>query len=518
MRIGAQGKRVLICAPFGRDAELAASVLANAGLDCVICRDIEQVVGELETGAGALLTVEDAIAPKRSGRLDEFIAQQAAWSDLPVLVLTKAADDGHWSKSAYRRLRNLTLLESPIRPSTLVSAVRAAIRARERQYEVFEMDQRKDEFLAMLGHELRNPLAPIGAAALLLDLAATDVEKVRSTSKIIARQVKHMTSLIDDLLDVARVTRGLITLDREIMDIRLILTEAIEQVEPLVRERGHAFKVDMPQHSVTIEGDHKRLVQVFANVLHNAVKYTPNGGAIDVACSLQNQEVVVVVSDNGVGMNPEVVERVFDLFAQAERSADRSQGGLGLGLSIVESLVRSHGGNVYAASEGLSKGSVFTIRLPLHERQEIISRSDTTAPGSASPHALRAMVVDDNKDAADMLAMLLEARGFEVSVHYTARAALEHARSTQPHVFLLDIGLPEMNGNELARELRRRPEHTSAVLFAVTGYGQQKDIDESMHAGFNLHFVKPINIPLLFQKLSELLGSDISSAQRNIRR
>lgn len=492
----------MICAPFGRDAVLSSEVLQRAGLQTFICKDIGEVMRELEAGAGALLTVEDVVAPGRCPALEEFIARQPTWSDLPVLVLTRSANDGHWNNDAYRRLRNLSLLESPIRPSTLVSAARGAVRARERQYEVYEADRRKDEFLAMLGHELRNPLAPIGAAAQLLGLAAGDPAKVRSTSQIIARQVKHMTSLIDDLLDVARVTRGLITLDRETIGIAQVLTDAAEQVDPMLRAKQHTLQMELPGPQFMVQGDRKRLVQVFANVLQNAVKYTPNGGSIAVSTGMEGDEGWVRIADNGIGMTREMVEHVFDLFAQAERSADRSQGGLGLGLSIVDSLIRSHGGSVGAHSDGPGLGSAFTIRLPLQAGQGAAAGASEPAAGNADGAAtLNAMVVDDNQDAADTLAMLLESGGYAATVRYTAREAIRHARDACPQVCLLDIGLPDMNGNELARELRALPGMGKAVLIAVTGYGQQEDRDNSREAGFDHHFVKPLDVDNLMRVL-----------------
>ncbi|WP_245200352.1 ATP-binding protein [Herbaspirillum sp. LeCh32-8] len=502
----------MICAPFGRDAELSAGVLQRAGLESFICKNIDEVVRELAVGAGALLTVEDVVIRGRCAALEEFIARQPTWSDLPVLVLTRVANDSHWNNDAYQRLRNLTLLESPIRPSTLISAARGAVRARERQYEVFEADRRKDEFLAMLGHELRNPLAPIGAAAQLLSLSAENPDKVRSTSQIIARQVKHMTSLIDDLLDVARVTRGLITLDRELISVNQILADAAEQVDPMLRARQHELELKLAADPFTVEGDRKRLVQVFANVLQNAVKYTPNGGKIVVTSEVGETEGAVHIADNGIGMTQDMVDHVFDLFAQAERSADRSQGGLGLGLSIVESLVRSHGGSVAAHSDGLGQGSTFTIRLPLHRQtDQAPAASASVVANAAASGSLRVLVVDDNQDAADTLAMLMEAGGYEVSVHYTARDALAAAQESLPHICLLDIGLPDMNGNELARELRKLPGASSAVLVAITGYGQQEDRDSSRRAGFDHHFVKPVDVEELMRVLA---GAVVSSAQK----
>jgi len=499
----ANGRRVLICTPFGKDAQLAAQVLEKAGLSCVICKDLSQVLTHLEQGAGALLTADDVVAPSRSASLTDFIARHPPWSDLPVLVLTRNANDGRWYSDAHERLRNLTLLESPIRPSTLVSTVRAAVRARERQYEVHEADRRKDEFLAMLGHELRNPLAPIGAAAQLLALASADVGKVKMASQIIARQVKHMTSLIDDLLDVARVTRGLITLDREVIDLRQILAESVEQVDSMMRSRSHALTLDMPTCAVNVQGDRKRLVQVFANVLHNAAKYTPNGGTVTATMSLRGTDVVVQVVDSGIGMNPDVVAHVFELFAQAERSADRSQGGLGLGLSLVESLIKSHGGSVQAFSEGLGKGSRFTICLPYlvsSTVDAVVAGAEAVAAGASA--ATRILIVDDNQDAADALAMVLQVAGYDVGVRYTAGEALAYAKEHAPAIGLLDIGLPDMNGHELARSLRLLPQMSGARLIAVTGYGQQDDKDKSHASGFDHHLVKPIDVSQLIELLA----------------
>jgi len=505
MADNADGRRVLICTPFGKDARLSAEVLERAGLNCVICKDLAEVLVQLQCGAGALLTADDVIAPSRSVALTDFIARQPPWSDLPVLVLTRSASDSRWYADAHERLRNLTLLESPIRPSTLVSTVRAAVRARERQYEVHEADRRKDEFLAMLGHELRNPLAPIGAAAQLLALASADVGKVKMASQIIARQVKHMTSLIDDLLDVARVTRGLITLDQTVIDIRQILSEAVEQVDSMIRSRSHLLTIDMPTCAINVQGDRKRLVQVFANVLHNAAKYTPNGGTISASMNVRGSDVVVEVVDNGIGIKADVVEHVFELFAQAERSADRSQGGLGLGLSLVESLVRSHGGSVQAFSEGIGQGSRFTIRLPYLASiaaDHVIAQPEGVA--ADIPVSTRVMIVDDNQDAADALAMVLQVAGYEVAVKYTAGDAIAYARECAPTICLLDIGLPDMDGNELARALRQLPQTDRALLVAVTGYGQQDDKDRSHAAGFDHHLVKPIDVDQLIDLLAKV--------------
>ncbi|MGI4844475.1 MAG: hybrid sensor histidine kinase/response regulator [Janthinobacterium lividum] len=363
-----------------------------------------------------------------------------------------------------------------------------------------ESDRRKDEFLAMLAHELRNPIAPISAAAALLQRMKPDEALVRRTSEIIARQVGHMTGLIDDLLDVSRVTRGLVELERVPVDLRTVLQDAVEQVMPQIEARRHRLALAPPSGPVMVMGDKKRLVQVVANLLNNAAKYTPEGGRLALHADAANAQACIEVSDNGIGMAPELTGRVFELFAQAERSVDRSLGGLGLGLALVKSLVELHGGSVACASPGLGLGSSFSVRLPCLDAQAAPCRDTCAAAaaasaGTASP--LRVLVVDDNVDAAVTLSMVLEAAGHQTLVEHGALAALERARASAPQVCLLDIGLPEMDGKELARRLRADPVTADALLVAVTGYGQDSDRRQIMAAGFDHHLVKPVDMERL---------------------
>jgi PAS domain S-box-containing protein len=356
-------------------------------------------------------------------------------------------------------------------------------------------DQRKDEFLAMLAHELRNPLAPISAAAMLLDMGALNETRVRQSSAIIGRQVRHMTRLVDDLLDVSRVTRGLIELDRTLLDVRAIVDEAVEQVRPQLAARRQRLVLHLPAMPLVVEGDRARLVQVLSNLLGNAVKYTPEDGAIEVAAEADGGKLVLAVRDDGIGMERELTERAFDLFAQAKRSSDRSQGGLGLGLALVRNLVELHGGSVTCASPGLGQGSTFTVTLPLAAK----AATSQPAPGTGAAGAtgLTLLVVDDNVDAATTLAMLLEAAGHEVYIEHESLRALELARSARPDACLLDIGLPDIDGNELARRLRAQPETAHSVLIAVSGYGQESDRKAALEAGFSHHLVKPVDLDAL---------------------
>jgi CheY-like chemotaxis protein/two-component sensor histidine kinase len=365
-----------------------------------------------------------------------------------------------------------------------------------------ETDRRKDEFLAMLAHELRNPLAPIGAAAQILQMTKLDDARVRQTSQIIGRQVGHMTHLINDLLDVSRVTRGLVELEKAALDIGHIVTDAVEQVTPLMQSKRHHLAIHLPPDAATVSGDKKRLVQVIANILNNAAKYTNEGGTIVLKTDVREDQIVISIRDNGIGMTPELAAHAFDLFAQAERSSDRSAGGLGLGLALVKNLVELHNGSAACVSEGIGKGSQFIVCLP---RVVVLDVDGAHAHQDSAIHAgdrpLRVLVVDDNADAASMLAMLLEALGHQVVVEHGSRRALERAKSDAPDVCLLDIGLPEMDGNELARSLRATPETAGAVLVAVTGYGQEGDRTRTMEAGFDHHLVKPVDT----QKLAAIL-------------
>ena len=368
-----------------------------------------------------------------------------------------------------------------------------------------DADRRKDEFLAMLAHELRNPLAPISAAAQLLKMPSLRPELVRKTSEIISRQVSHMTSLVDDLLDVSRVTRGLIGLERKRLCVMEIVTDAIEQVRPLINSRKQDLSVSLPPERIELTGDQKRLVQVLTNLLNNAAKYTPEGGQLSVAVQTDASTVTISIRDNGIGMTRELLPHVFDLFTQAERTPDRSQGGLGLGLALVRSLVSLHGGKVSADSDGQGCGSVFAVQLPrLAQDNGKLATQSESPQSTRRDRPLRLLVVDDNTDAAEMLGAFMESAGHRVSIEYEPFQAMERARLEAPDVCLLDIGLPGMDGNQLARSLRCMPHMSRATLIAVTGYGKEFDRDTSIAAGFDYYFVKPADPVALIALLEKI--------------
>lgn len=365
-----------------------------------------------------------------------------------------------------------------------------------------QADVRKDEFLAMLAHELRNPLAPISAAAELLRIGRLDRLGIERTSQVIARQVGHMTGLVNDLLDVSRVTRGLVELARDNIDTHAVVADAVEQIRPLIEARGHTLRLALAPEPACVTGDHKRLVQVLSNLLGNAAKYTPDGGAIEVRSTVEDGQVCLAVADNGIGIGADMLPHVFELFAQARRTPDRSLGGLGLGLALVKSLVELHGGSVHAHSDGMHAGSLFSVRLP---RVQCANREAAdTAPGGAlrAGQPLRLLVVDDNADAAFMLRLLLEGAGYEVAVEHEAERALALARTARFDAFLLDIGLPGADGRELAERLRREPNADGALLVAITGYGQQCDRASALASGFDDFFVKPVDLEALAAALT----------------
>ena len=362
----------------------------------------------------------------------------------------------------------------------------------------------KDEFLAMLGHELRNPLSPMITALELMRLRGGDVLERERT--IVERQVQHLTRLVDDLLDVSRITRGKIQLKRRLVEMGEVVENAIEMASPLLEARRHRLDADVPRRGLLVEGDPDRLAQVLANLLTNAAKYTQAEGEVRVRASREGSQVVVRVRDSGMGIAPELLPRVFDLFVQGYRALDRSQGGLGLGLTIVRSLVDMHGGAVSAASEGMGKGSEFTVRLPAATAAAL-----TPAPGALPAVAgrqrlgagRRVLVVDDNQDAADALVDALGAHGVAAAVAYDGPGAIEAALRFRPEAAFLDIGLPVMDGYELARRLRELL-GPAIRLVALTGYGQDRDRALSRAAGFDEHLVKPVELEHIVALIHEL--------------
>ena len=363
-------------------------------------------------------------------------------------------------------------------------------------------DRNKDNFLAMLGHELRNPLSPIRAGAELLRRIPDTDPRVLRTCEMISRQVGHMTKIINDLLDVSRVTRGMVTLENAELDLAEIISGAVEQVRPLMEARQHRLTVTVPPEPMPVLADRARLIQVVSNLLANAANYTKPGGQVWVDVTASPDEVVVKVQDNGAGIPPDLMPEIFDLFTQGKRASDRREGGLGLGLALVKHLVALHGGTVAAASPGLGQGATFTVRLPRLAGSQAIAPAPTPVVATALGQ-MRILVVDDNVDAAHSLAQVLSLDGHSVTVSHDGPSALAQARTSSFDAFILDIGLPGMAGTELARRLRALPVGEDALLIALTGYGQVSDRQKSAEASFDHHLVKPADCDALQHLLSD---------------
>ncbi|NGZ84777.1 hybrid sensor histidine kinase/response regulator [Duganella aceris] len=503
---GEPGKPVLLTGPDGIERLHRFARVGNNGLS-----DYTVTIG---------IPADDITAVARHDQILDLLAltatlglaMLAAWFVGDVLVLSRvkrlATTANNIASGTLAARSGIVYGKEEISElARALDAMAEALQEKEAQHlkaesQLREADRRKDEFLAMLAHELRNPLAPISAGAQLLQSGHAGQDAVQRTAGIIVRQVRHMTRLVDDLLDVSRVTRGLVTLTRAPLDIAGVVADAVEQSEPLMQSRQHRFEVELPDSPLMVNGDHKRLVQVLVNVLNNAAKYTPPGGSVKLTASADGGQVRLVVSDNGIGMSQELRSRVFDLFAQADRNSDRSQGGLGLGLALVKSLVELHGGGVAVDSAGERQGSVFTMSLPGIAASPAVAPS--AAPAARAARRMRVLVVDDNVDAAQTLQLLLEAGGHQVTVVHTALAALETAQAHAPELCLLDIGLPDITGYELARGLRSMAGTAKATLVAVTGYGRREDRDQAVAAGFDHYFVKPVDVEALLALIAKL--------------
>ena len=506
-------RRLLFLATTNRDAAMTKALLRPLGIAVTVCSTFDDLLREMEAGVGVVLLPEEAATSDHNAILHTILASQPPWSDLPVLVLTHPGADSSESGDAVRTLGNVTLLERPIRVATLATAVQSALRARDRQYQIREYladrdraeealrlaDQRKDEFLATLGHELRNPLAPLLTAVQLLKSAAATEPTAARVRPVMERQINHLVRLVNDLLEVSRITRGLIEVQRQPIDLGLVVQSAIETSRPALDAAGHQLTVDLPSDPIIVRGDAVRLTQVFANLLNNAAKYTDAGGHISVQLRRHDSRAVVVVRDNGIGIPVPQLSSVFDMFTQVDRSDRLAQGGLGIGLTLVRTLVEMHGGHVEAHSEGRGTGSEFVVSLPLAPAD--MGRASDLKDLPPFPQR-RVLIVDDNADAADTLGALLSSLGATVFVAHSGRAALDALDAFAPDAVVLDIGMPEMNGYEVARHIQSRSTDRGPLLIALTGWGQECDQDRSRAAGFHHHMVKPPDVERLGQLLT----------------
>jgi signal transduction histidine kinase/ActR/RegA family two-component response regulator len=498
-------ERFLVLAPTGRDARLTRELLAGVSIDAVECVDMDALCRRHAEGAAGILIAQEALRTAALERLVDLLSQQESWSDLPIIVFLAQGDERTMHTAAVRMLSllgNVTLLERPVRPITMVGAARAALRARRRQYQAraVMMDQaravtHRDRFLAMLGHELRNPL---GAIQLGLEMIETTAAPTKWTA-ILRRQTGHLTRLVDDLLDVSRVTSGKIVLHRRKLDLCEMVRDTIQAFSPAVQAQSLQIDAELPPSSVDVEGDPVRLEQVLTNLVTNAVKYTRAGGHVRITVARKDADAVLVVADSGLGIAPEMLPHIFDVFAQAPGTLDRARGGLGIGLTVARSLAELHGGSLEAKSEGLGRGSTFTLRLPLAEATE--SEALVAATPVANGRSQRIVVVEDHVDSRELLQTVLEAGGHQVRVVGDGRSAVEEAVRSPPDAMVIDIGLPELDGYGVARAVRRAL-GSAVYLVALTGYGQPDDREQAADAGFDAHFTKPVDPRALLGLLS----------------
>ncbi len=486
-------RRILIYSAVAQDGLLASKVLSSVGLETALCNGSEAVISALAEGAGALLVVEEVISGQAILPLKRFVDAQAAWSDLPILVLTKRGADSVEAQRAAEHLGNVTLLERPVRTIALISAARSALRARDRQYQVRLAEQRKDEFLATLAHELRNPLAPIRTSISIIRRLQPSGE-VEKLADIVDRQVVHLTRLVDDLLDVARITTGKVALNSTHTTLGAVITHALEIATSSIQEKEHRLEVSQPAQDFALKADHARIVQSVANLLVNAAKYTPAHGQISLVAGVQRDVVTFRVRDNGRGLESDQLTRIFEMFAQT-KSPDEPLSGLGIGLNLARKFAEMHGGTITAASDGLGRGSEFVLTLPVVVGLEQAHWTAPPQPSGRAAEGRRVLVVDDNSDAADTLEAILTMEGFHVSVAYDGAAAVQKVQAEEPDVVLMDIGMPRMDGYEAARMIRAsgRP----VRLIALTGWGQALDKAKAQQAGFDHHFVKPVDLPTI---------------------
>ena len=500
-------ERVLLVAPTRRDAVVTCSLLLKAGVLCESYDTLPELVAQMKHGVGALMLTDRALFERDIEAILQLLEEQAPWSDVPVVLLTQGPQSSSRAMEVLRRLSNLTLLDRPTSTRSMISAVQAALRARRRQYQLRdqmqaqaqaqqalrEADKRKDEFLATLAHELRNPLAPLSTG---LQLMNTDLDEQRAQRihHIMERQLNQLVRLINDLLDVSRVSSGKVVLQLNRIDMRTVIESALESCQPALDAAEHTLRLHLPDTPVWVKGDEARLEQVICNLVNNACKYTAKRGNITITLTQEAERAIAKVIDDGLGIPPDMLPLVFEMFTQIDRNLDRAQGGLGIGLSLVRSLMELHGGDVRAESAGEHKGSTFTISLPVAAGDTVALPATVSAQTTTASPNLRVLVVDDNNDAADSLSLLLATRGHQTMTVYGGAAALNAAAEFQPDAIFCDLGMPVLSGFEVAARLRGDSRYRSAVLVAVTGWGSDRDKRRAYEGGFDLHITKPISM------------------------
>ena len=492
-------RRLLIVAPLGRDAELMCTHLQAAGLECTVCPDLDGACLEFADGAGALIVTEEALQVEQTFRLVRSLDQQPPWSDVPIIVLAgeptfeaKARSFGPLSTRT-----NVTFIDRPVRIKSLVSAAQSALHARERQYQIRDLMEKlearvheRDRFLAILGHELRNPLGAILLAAQMKD---EDGKLDGDHAAMIERQSKHLTRLVNDLLDLSRVVSGKIVLKQQTLDLANVVRQALETLQNSAAKQNVALEVRFADGPLPVYVDPVRADQIVSNVLSNAIKYTPDGGHVIVTLAREGDEATVRVKDDGVGIDPKRIHTIFELFAQAENAIGRAQGGMGIGLALVRNLLQLHGGSIAASSDGDGHGSEFVVRFPLAQAKPETAESRAARRPANDGQARRIVIVEDNDDVRELLRLKLKRLGHAVDAVGDGHAGVVAIVDGKPDLALVDIGLPGIDGYQVAERVRETL-GTNVVLVAVSGFGQPEDKRKALDAGFDEHITKPADV------------------------
>ena len=498
---------VFLVTPITADADVGTTLLREAGIDARACATLAELCTvPLDTVGCAVLVEEALVHPD----IDDFLtvlAAQATWSDLPlVLIAGQGAALGALVERVFPESGNVAVLQRPLNPVSLISAVHVGLRARNRQFEVRSLlDQRadalrrRDEFLAMLAHELRNPLAPMRNAVYIMKRLEIQEALFTKTRDLIDRQVTHMARLVDDLLDVSRLELGKVQLQKQPLDLNAAAASATESCLPFTTAHAHKIEVRLAGEPLLINADPVRVEQIIGNLVTNAAKFTPPGGGIVVEASGDAETASVTVRDTGAGIRPDMLDSVFELFTQDSATLERSQGGLGIGLTIVKRLVELHGGTIDVESAVPGRGSRFTLRFPKQLGHVVVADADDADHPEPTVSPRRVLVIEDNADVRESLGLLLTMWGHGVEFATDGMDGLQRAYDGEPDVALIDIGLPGLSGYEVARRIREgNSEWAQGVkLVALTGYGRDADRTEALEAGFDSHLVKPINPEIL---------------------
>ena len=501
--------RVLIVAPIGRDAELMCTHLETAGITCEAFDSVDAVCATLKDGAGALLLTEEALLPDVTPRLAQALDCQPPWSDVPIIILAgEPFDRPSRTFGDLGRRTNVTLVDRPVRIKSLVSATQSALRARERQYQIRDLMEtledrvhERDRFLAILGHELRNPL---GAILLASQMKGDDGKLDGDHAELIERQSRHLTRIVNDLLDLSRLVSGKIVLKRQIIDLADAVHQAMETVRAASTRHKVAVEIRPATTPLPVDVDPVRTDQIITNVLTNAVKYTPEGGHVVVTLEREGDRAVVRVTDDGVGIAPDRIGTIFELFAQAENAIGRAQGGMGIGLALVRNLLHLHGGTITAKSDGIGKGSEFAVQFPIAVPGELAVEPDrrvARASGDGLPR--RIVIVEDNVDVRELLRLKLHRLGHAVDAVGDGHAGVTAIVDGKPDLALVDIGLPGLDGYEVASQVRQSL-GPDVVLVAVSGFGQPDDKRKALEAGFDEHITKPADVTDIENLLARL--------------